>query len=75
LVLLVSVGVLGVVRRLLAGLAGGRGSLDELGEVGLFAEPLDQPELRLEVVDVVFLVLEDALEEVGRVAGMSACPG
>src|SRR5262249_33496773 len=39
-----------------------------LGQVGLFAQLLDQAELGLEPVEMLFLALEDVLEEVaGRV--------
>ena len=43
-----------------------RGLLDELGQVEGLAEFLDQRELGLEVVDVVFLVGQDVLEDLRR---------
>ena len=45
---------------------GGRGPLHELREVELLAEVHHQVELRLEVVNVAFLIGEDVLEDVRR---------
>jgi hypothetical protein len=39
------------------------GSLDELGEVQWLAQPGDQVELGFQVVDVVFLVHQELLEQ------------
>src|SRR3954452_2673201 len=48
------------------GSARGGGLVHELGQVELLAEPVHQLEVGLDVVDVVLLVGEDLLEDVGR---------